>query len=197
MLCPATRPRPPAFVHAVFLAVALGVSQAAPPTLEANVSNIVQNRQPVQVSIQGVERPTAADVVALYLSGHPDLHSSVPLKYKWLTDADSYLKTGSAEIRYCHFPQISSSCNSSLPCHQEISLCEACIGIGGCLAILLAMCFGFQPQHWLVAGIAEMSAVFAAHGKVATFGTIRQLLVILHEHVCNFGTCQVTDTSSI
>ena len=155
-MCPATRLRLPALVHAVFLAVALGVSQAARPTLEANVSSIVQNRQPVQVSIQGVERPTAADVVALYLSGHPELQSSEPLKYKSHTDAESYLRTGSAEIRYCHFPHISSRCSSSLPCCQEMWLCEACIGIGGCQAILLAMCVVSQLQHWLGAGMAEM-----------------------------------------
>ena len=87
-------------LQAIFLSSALRVSQAAQPSLQANVSRLIQNRQPVQVSIRGVQRPTAADVVALYLSGDPDLKNSVPLKYRWLTDAKGYLESGSADSRY-------------------------------------------------------------------------------------------------
>lgn len=83
------------------LSSAFSVSQAAQPIIKANVSQIIQNRQPVQVNIRDVQKPTAADVVALYLSGDPDLKNSVPLKYRWLTDAKGYLQSGSADLRYC------------------------------------------------------------------------------------------------
>ena len=74
-------------------------STAAQPAIEANISRISQNRQPVSVKIHGVQRPTAADVVALYLSAQADLASSVPLKYKWLASTNEYLATGSATER--------------------------------------------------------------------------------------------------
>ena len=82
------------FVISVLALVSL--TTIAQPILQANVSRIVQNRQPVSVSIRGIEKPTASDVVAVYISAEPDLASSVPLKYKWLADSDEYLSTGCA-----------------------------------------------------------------------------------------------------
>ncbi len=78
---------------------AFSFSTAAQPAIEANISRISQNRQPVSVKVHGVQTPTAADVVALYLSAQADLASSVPLKYKWLASIDGYLATGSATER--------------------------------------------------------------------------------------------------
>ena len=109
-------------MHAVLV---LSPLAATHPVLEANVSRLEHNRQPVLTKINGVEEPTPADAVALYLSGEADLTESVPLKYKWLAASKGYLETGSGNARsaiplcpHAKIPAFSPPSTSCISLHE-------------------------------------------------------------------------------
>ena len=97
--------------------------------LSADVTELKQSGDWINVSWQGVQDPQDDDYIALYAPADADVYKTSPVKYQWAARASSHRAEGAGSIRWLELKNLIRASNATLASAQSTTAAGSQSGV--------------------------------------------------------------------